>query len=598
MKNKLFTLLFVVGVLACSKPTQESNEEINKVETGLVTPVHIEGETTWSMEERMKYYGVPGVSIAVIKDYKIAWVKSYGVMDKESKEPVVDQTLFQAGSISKPVAAYGVLRLVEQKKLDLESDVNTYLQSWKLPENEFTMEKKVALKHLLSHTGGVTVHGFPGYSPGLPVPTLVQILNGAAPANTAPISVDKLPEHSFRYSGGGYCVIQQMMIDVEGKPFPEIMDEQVLQPLEMKNSTYDQPLSDSQLKFAATGYLPDGSMTKGKRHTYPEMAAAGLWTTAEDLAKFAIDVQKTLQGESNAVLSQAMATKMLTPFVADLIGLGIFLEKRKDEPYFGHGGWDEGFSSHLVAHKNKGYGVVVLTNSNHPAFISEVQRAVALAYEWDNFVPVYKKLVIDPAFIQEVSGRYRSTSDGSTTISGDDGHLFRKFLRAQHKDELFKITDSTYITRNGDGMLQFKKNPDGQFSIVHLSMDGKPDGVARPRMKDDEKVPYEFLLADDFDQALKGYQALLKANPQDRSVNEEHLNSQGYIMMGSGKLDLAQAIFKVNMVLYPKSANVYDSYAEACMKNGDKEQAIANYKKSLAINPNNTHAKEMIAEME
>jgi CubicO group peptidase (beta-lactamase class C family) len=206
---------------------------------------------------------------------------------------------------------------VEEGKISLDSNVNNYLKSWKLPDNEFTKNKKVALKHLLSHTGGLTVHGFLGYSPDLPVPSLLQVLDGEQPANSPAIRVDKVPDESFRYSGGGYTIMQQMLIDIEGKDFPSITKEKVLQPLGMIHSTYQQPLPPDLLKLAATGYLPDGSMTKGKRHTYPEMAAAGLWTTAEDLALFAIDIQKSLKGEGG-VLSKTMVEKMLTPVLPKL----------------------------------------------------------------------------------------------------------------------------------------------------------------------------------------------------------------------------------------------------------------------------------------
>ncbi len=546
----------------------------------------------------MAHYGVPGVSIAVIKDNKIAWARSYGVMDKDSKEPVTNQTLFQAGSISKPVAAYCALKVVESGKINLDENVNTYLKSWQLPDNEFTKDKKVALKHLLSHTGGLTVHGFPGYSPGLPVPTLVQVLNGETPANTQSIFVNKIPEESFRYSGGGYCVMQQMLIDVEGKPFPQLLKELVLQPLEMKNSTYDQPLNESQINMAATGYLPDGSMTKGKRHTYPEMAAAGLWTTAEDLARFAIDIQKTVKGESERVLSQSMVKRMLTPFVADFIGLGIFLDKIKEDVYFGHGGWDEGFSSELVAHRDKGYGVVILTNSNHPDFISELIRSVALTYSWDNFVPTYKRIEMDTALFSQISGRYRNTTDGLIKIYSENGRLYRKYLRGEPM-ELFKISDSTFISREQDQQIQFKSNPaDGKLNILFYNDDGKPGEFIRPLLVEGEKVPYEFLLDGDFDKALAGYKTLLKNDPNDQSVNEGNLNGQGYDLMRSGKNKLAQDVFRINMSLYPNSANVYDSYAEACMKNGDTELAIANYKKSLSLNPENNNAVKMLEELQ
>lgn len=598
MKN-IICLLFVACLFqACSKSPTSSDDEIKKVESNLITPVYLEGDSTWTIEKRMAHYGVPGVSIAVIKDNKITWAKSYGVMDKDSKEPVSNQTLFQAGSISKPVAAYGALKVVESGKINLDENVNTYLKSWQLPDNEFTKDKKVALKHLLSHTGGLTVHGFPGYSPGIPVPTLVQVLNGEAPANTSSILVNKVPEESFRYSGGGYCVMQQMLIDVEGKPFPELLKEIVLQPLEMKNSTYDQPLNETQIKMAATGYLPDGSMTQGKRHTYPEMAAAGLWTTAEDLARFAIDIQNTVKGESEKVLSQNMVKQMLTSFVADFIGLGIFLEKYGENIYFGHGGWDEGFSSQLIAHRDKGYGVVILTNSNHPEFIDELVRSVALTYSWDNFVPTYKKMEMDTALFSQISGRYRNTTDGLIKIYSENNRLYRKYLRGEPM-ELFKISDSTFISREQDQLIQFKTNPvDGKLNILLYNDDGKPGEFIRPLLAEGDKVPYEFLLSGDFDKALAGYKTLLKNNTNDESVNEGNLNGQGYNLLRSGKNKLAQDVFKINMLLYPNSANVYDSYAEACMKNGETELAIANYKKSLALNPENNNAVKMLEELQ
>ncbi len=222
-RNSFYVFVLLLQFCSPEKKADSVEEKIKQVETGLINPVYLEGDSTWTIEERMKHYHVPGVSIAVIKDGKIEWTKSYGVMDEETKEPVTNETLFQAGSISKPVAAYGALKITEEGKIDLSENVNTYLKTWKLPDNEFTKDKKVALKHLLSHTGGLTVHGFLGYSPDLPVPTLIQVLDGVSPANSPPIRVDKAPETGFRYSGGGYTIMQQMLIDIEGKSFPAIL---------------------------------------------------------------------------------------------------------------------------------------------------------------------------------------------------------------------------------------------------------------------------------------------------------------------------------------------------------------------------------------
>ena len=600
MKNNLLILLIITLLQSCSNVTTPDTlaDKIKKVETSLTNEVYIEGDSTWSIEKRMEHYGVPGTSIAVIKDGKIEWAKTYGVMDKESKTPVTKETLFQAGSISKPVAAYGALKLADQNKIDLNKDINSYLKSWKLPNNEFTKEKKVTLKNLLNHSGGITVHGFLGYSPDLPVPTLVEVLNGTSPANSGAIFVDKSPEEGFRYSGGGYTIMQQMMIDVEGNSFPQLMKELVLQPLDMNNSTYDQPLQSAQLENAATGYLPDGSMTKGKRHTYPEMAAAGLWTTAEDLAKFVVNIQKTLKGESEIVLSQATTSKMLTPFIEDFSGLGIFINKMKDEIYFGHGGWDEGFSSEMIAHKDKGYGVIVLTNSNHPAFISELIRSVALTYSWDDFVPVYKKIEIDHTILEEIIGKFRVNGNKLIEVYLNNNMLYGMVL-GEEPTEIVKISDSTYVVRENNQLIQFK--PDSENEKLNMLILDPNDGAIVStyiRMNKEEKIPMEFLLAGDFENALDAFQALMKQDPKDPAINENSLNRIGYTFLNEDKMELSQHIFKVNTILYPNSSNVYDSYAEACMKIGDLDLAIENYKKSLSLDPDNQNAEEMIQEIQ
>lgn len=600
MKIIFFPLLIFVFLYACTRSTSNDPvaENIIKVETHLTPPVYIEGDSGWTIEERMAHYGVPGVSIAVINDNKIDWAKSYGVMDKESKEPVTRHTLFQAGSISKPVSAYGALKLVQLNKMDLDSNINVYLKSWKLPDNEFTKTKKVTLRHLLSHTGGTTVHGFLGYSPGLPVPTLVQVLDGTPPANSPAVRVDKTPGESFRYSGGGTSIAQLAMLETEGKLFPDLMRDLVLSPLGMKNSTYDQPLMDSMLLKAATGYLPDGSMTKGRRHTYPEMAAAGLWTNAEDLASFAMDIQQTYKGKSKVVLDQNMATKMLTPFVSDFGGLGLFLNKKKDEIYFGHGGWDEGFSSQLTAHRDKGYGVVVLINANQPGFIEELIRSVAYTYNWDGYLPVYKKLVESPKRIQEITGRYRRGNDVLIEIYYSDNRIMRKHLGADPV-ELIKISDSTYISRHDERPLKFTHNSkNNQPELIRLNPNTGAIESTYTLLKQDEKIPYEYLVAGQYDLALQAYQALMKIDPKDPAVNEDNLNRLGYQVLSDDKIKLAKEIFKINTLLYPNSANVYDSYAEACMKNKEFDLAIENYKKSLKLNPKNEHAVKMIEEME
>jgi CubicO group peptidase (beta-lactamase class C family) len=384
----LASLLFAATAFAQSPESKKDLEaRIRRVERGLAPPVLAKGGTEWTLEERMKHYKVPGVSLAVIKDFRVEWSRAYGVKDVDTKEAVTETTIFQAGSISKPVAAMVALAKVEKGKLSLDEDINNKLTSWKVPDNKFTAKKKVTLANLLSHTAGLTVHGFPGYAAGKKLPTLPQVLDGVAPANTAAVRVDMTPGTRFRYSGGGTTVAQLALMDIEGKPFPEMAHETVLQPLGMGNSTYEQPLSDGWRKKAASGHYINGKAVKGRFHTYPEMAAAGLWTTPGDLARFAIEMQLSLQGKSNKVLSKEMTVRMLTPVVEDFNGLGFFLIKKGKAMYFGHGGADEGFRAELLVHKERGYGVVVMVNSDNGPIINEIIGAVAREYDWEDFQP-------------------------------------------------------------------------------------------------------------------------------------------------------------------------------------------------------------------
>ncbi len=333
----------------------------------------------------MRKRHVAGLSLAIIHDGKIVKARGYGVTERGGDSPVTAATLFQAGSISKSVSALGALRLVEQSKLALDEDVNARLVTWKVPVNEFTREKKVTLRGLLSHTAGLTVHGFPGYATDDPVPTVVQILDGAKPANTKPIRVDFVPGTKWRYSGGGYTVMQQMIVDVTGSPFPRFMREAVLGPLAMKDSTFEQPLPAVTAKRTASGHLGDRSPVKGRWHIYPEMAAAGLWTTPSDLARCAIGVQEALAGKSEKVLSRRMVQLMLTD-QKDHDGLGVFLEGSGQTLRFGHGGRDNGFDARLIAYAETGQGAAIMINANdNSQMISRILECIAREYHWPDY---------------------------------------------------------------------------------------------------------------------------------------------------------------------------------------------------------------------
>jgi CubicO group peptidase (beta-lactamase class C family) len=336
------------------------------------------------VREQMARRRISGVSLAIIQDGRIVVARGYGVVDETTRVPVTPATLFQAGSISKPVSALGALHLVEAGRLSLDGDVNAMLTSWKVPDNAFTATEKVTLRRILSHSAGLTVHGFPGYGVADPMPSLVQVLDGAPPVNTRPIRVDTTPGAIWRYSGGGFTIMQQLVIDVTGTPFPRFMQEAVLGPIGMTSSSFEQPQPVARAELTATGYYADRTPVRGRWHVYPEMAAAGLWATASDLARFAIEIQETLAGRGggHGVISPAMARQYLT-LQKGSSGLGIAVRDSGRSLSFSHGGRDEGFDAQLVAFAETGQGAVIMINANdNSRFMGRMLDFIGRTYGW------------------------------------------------------------------------------------------------------------------------------------------------------------------------------------------------------------------------
>jgi CubicO group peptidase (beta-lactamase class C family) len=339
------------------------------------------------IQQLLKQTSVPGVSIAVIKDFKVAHVFAYGVADSETRAPVTTRTMFQAGSISKTVAAMASLKAVQEKRFRLDQDVNTILKSWKLPVGEFTRDGPVTPRTLMSHVSGTgDGFGFPGYTPGAPLPTLPQILDGLPPSNTRKVRLERAPMTAEEYSGGAVMVQQLALMDAVGKPFAQIAREWIFDPLEMTDSTFDQPLPAARHSQAAHAHGPTGTkpQTNEPWRVFPEQAAAGLWTTPTDLAKFAIDVQLALRGRPSRVLSPAVAREMITPVGVGNYGVGFAILKQGEGWYFMHNGSTFGFRASLFAHSTKGYGAAIMTNgAGGDTLIPQVLRLIQQEYKWD-----------------------------------------------------------------------------------------------------------------------------------------------------------------------------------------------------------------------
>ncbi|NTV82057.1 MAG: serine hydrolase, partial [Candidatus Aminicenantes bacterium] len=422
-----------------------------------------------TMAARMAEFKVPGVSVAVINGGSIEWAKGYGVTEAGTATPVTPRTLFQAASVSKPVAALGALRLVEQGRLVLDEDVNAKLKSWKVPESEFTKTEKVTLRRLLSHTAGLTVHGFGGSQAGTPVPTTVQVLDGAKPANSAAVRADVVPGTIMRYSGGGFTVAQLLMQDVAARPFPELLAELVLKPVGMDDSTYEQPLPESRRNEAASGHRSDGKVLAGRHHTYPEMAAAGLWTTPTDLAKFLLEIERARRGASS-VLSQATAREMTTAQKPGY-GLGLSLNGLGSAANFGHGGSNEGFKCQMTMFLEGGRGAVIMTNGDRGGFLaSEILRGIAREYGWPAYQPVERKtVVVDPSILAFYEGRYELRPGRILDIKLEGGALF--VYDDKERVELYPESDSRFFDTQEGHTLVFVKGADGRAD--HILLDGQ-----------------------------------------------------------------------------------------------------------------------------
>ena len=367
----LFALFRPIGVAIAAEP--------GAIERDLVVTVQGEHRHV-SLNEALTLLNVPSVSIALIDEGRIAFARAYG-------QDATPATLYQAASLSKFVAAIGAMRLVENGTLKLDEDVNETLRSWKVPGNTFDATHKVTLRGLLSMTGGIGVPGFVGYEVG--APTLTQILDGASPANSPPVTVIAVPGSTYHYSGGGYEIAEALMQDAAGKPFPQLMRELVLDPMGMTDSSFDQPPNAALMARATSGHFGDGKELPGRFHLFPEHAAAGLWSTPTDLAKLLVQLAHTWQGFSSIFLHRRTLQEMLTPQNGGPYGLGAAVAGDGASLVLMKRGQNIGYQGYLILYPATGQGMVVMTNSDNGSKLAGalIKRAAA-AYDWPDLPPL------------------------------------------------------------------------------------------------------------------------------------------------------------------------------------------------------------------
>ncbi len=437
-----------------------------------------------TIAELMEQFGVPGVSIAVIWNFDVHWAKGYGIADVETGAPVDTATMFQAASISKPVAAMAVLKAVEDGLFALDDDINDILTSWRLEGGEFTRDQPVTPRTLTSHISGLgDAFGFPGYDPGDPLPTMVQILDGHELSNVPPVFMEREPWTAYEYSGGGVTVMQLALSDARGHPFADILRTDVLEPIGMVHSTFEQPLSAARDRNAARAHNRNGQAMGQKWHVYPELAAAGLWTTPTDLARFAVEVQKSARGEANRVLSRTMVQEMLSPVGVGGFAVGFSLSKEGEGWYFSHGGGNWGFRGTLLAHKVKGYGLVIMTNADRGGpVMAELSRRIQRAYGWDSQAEPVRRgydppitltpIEVAPEILEAYVGVYEISPDLSLVITLENGDLFVQ-PTGQRKHQMFAESETKFFLRPAPVRMTFTKDEAGLATGLTLRQGGR-----------------------------------------------------------------------------------------------------------------------------
>jgi CubicO group peptidase (beta-lactamase class C family) len=465
----LFTLLFLgsLGIGAHSQtqnPSTDLPTRIRQVEENLGGTIRVEGQGNWTLKERMAYYKIKGLSIAVISNYKMDWAKSYGEADASDHRKVTKETLFQVASISKSLNGVGLLKLAQDGRIDLNTDINNYLTTWKFPYDDHSGGKKITIAQLLSHTAGLSGHGFPGYEPGKPLPTVQQILEGKTPANTEVVHAMFEPGVKMEYSGGGTTITQLIVMNVTHLPYEQFMAANVLKPMGMNSSFYTPPQEKRSL--LATGYNGAGDELPGKFRIHPEMAAAGLWTNPSDLSKYIIETQLSLEGKSAKVLSQSFTKTRLTPTLVSN-GLGIFTKKIGGDEYFEHGGSNAGFRSFYTGSMKGGNGVVVMVNSDNGDIIQEVVNSVFFVYGWDMDKPIVKKIAtLTSGQWKALDGVYQINADSTVRlqITTQNDKLMLKESWSGREVTFEAESELAFFCRDFNFPLKFTKNDKGEVT--------------------------------------------------------------------------------------------------------------------------------------
>lgn len=542
-------LIFSTHLFGQRSYSPQTLEKIKAVENNITGGLIVNDAKPSTIAERMAKYNVNGMSIAVIHDYKIAWAKGYGWADVAEKRPMTTETLFEPGSISKTLNAVGILKLAQDKKVDLYTDINTYLTSWKFPYDSLSKGKKITLAQLLSHQAGLTVHGFPGHDINGPIPTVYEVLDGKKPSFTPAVRSAFEPDLRFQYSGGGTTISQVLLSDVTKQAYDVWMYENVLKPIGMVNSTYAQPPAKAKQQLCSSAYNADGTPIERKFHVYPEQAAAGLWMTPSDLCQYIIDMQLAWKGQSSKVLNPDMVKLHLTPYNNGPTAMGTFIDNYDGALYFEHGAGNDGFCGQFFGSLEDGYGVAIFLNTDNGKLFTEVINSVAKEYNWKNFYRAPKRvtsIAVSDETLKTYEGIY--LFDDTWAAIGKKNNEYH-FFTSGTPAKMYFTTPTQFVNEEFQAVKTMIKDDKGHVTGYARMVNGKEFPPAK-------KV----------------------GNLDTAQLSNPVLMGIGWYYFENKQYPESLAIFKRGMKQYPKDLNMYMNTAHLYLFSGDYANAIAIHK--------------------
>lgn len=600
----------VLGILClistyCSAQQSASSED--KMNASIENLEH--NGSIYNVEQIMNSLGLKGLSVAVFENYEISWTKTWGVKDAVSNAPMDENTSFCTASISKPVTATLFAILEEKGLIDLKTPVANYLKRWKFPESDLAAGIDITLEHLLSHTAGTSQHGHKDLYKGDIILTPVQSLNGEIPESNSNRKLEfrDTPGTGWRYSGGGYLIAQIAVEDYLGESLADLAQEHLFSPLNLKNTTFIQPNEPTFfLTNIAKSHDGNGRVIRDGIQISPQLAPSGLWSTPEDMANFMIEIQKALNGTMTKVISKKVAQRITDIVTVKVMGgWSLGWERRfafGNRDWFSHGGSNGGMGGHIYATMDGGNGIAFFGNGGNAQripILNSLRSSIIKSHGW--ILPLDKNnhKIITHTVADQVTGIYVSEYGEIVPVEYEDGRLFAKDFDGRQRLELFYLGNNAFKVDQSKRIIWFNAtNPsDGKNYMATLVQNGVETDIDYGLIKIEGKMPFTYLQEGNYEEALEAYKKAQKNNPKNGILSERVLNNTGYQELRKKNYEIAQSTFKIYTILYPNSANAFDSLGEFYMVKGDKKNALINYRKSLSIDPKNENAKKMIAKL-